>query len=264
MEDFSLSLAQGSVLFSDSADWEEAFGPVDVTMCRPSFIPSHVSMASKGTPPEKLAAARVLTLLTSEDAATKDVHKTRTEIVEKRGHEAMLKLLARGAAPLAEITNERERLSIVLAREAAAAAVSNLCAQDDSRARIVEAGGIGVLASLLSEEDASDELLKYACGAVGNLARDNEANQDALREAGAIPRLCALALATGVREEDEDRASLHDPEDDDGLELNASIALRKLAIGHSVNYKLMGEIFSESELKYFLHGQMPDEDSINA
>ena len=52
--------------------------------------------------------------------------------------------------------------------------------------------------------------------------------------------------------------SWQDPEADDGLELNASIALRKLAIGHSANYRAMQELLTESQLRYFLHGEMPN------
>ena len=44
MDDYEGSLAQGSVLFSDSVDWEVHAGPVDVT----SDMPAHV---------EKLRAA---------------------------------------------------------------------------------------------------------------------------------------------------------------------------------------------------------------
>ena len=73
MEDYPGSKAQGSVLFSASADWEAHAGPIDVTMCRPSYIPAHVKMAQTGKSAEKLAATRVLTILASEDAATLDV-----------------------------------------------------------------------------------------------------------------------------------------------------------------------------------------------
>jgi hypothetical protein len=45
MEDYAGSQAQGAVLFSDSADWEAHAGPVDVKMCRMSFIPAHVEVS---------------------------------------------------------------------------------------------------------------------------------------------------------------------------------------------------------------------------
>ena len=41
------------------------------------------------------------------------------------------------------------------------------------------------------------------------------------------------------------------------MELNASIALRKLAVGNAANYKAMQEELTESELRYFLHGELP-------
>ena len=46
MEDYPGSLAQGAVLFSDSADWEAHAGPLDLTMCRPTYVPNHVRMAT--------------------------------------------------------------------------------------------------------------------------------------------------------------------------------------------------------------------------
>ena len=37
-----------------------------------------------------------------------------------------------------------------------------------------------------------------------------------------------------------------------------SLALRKLAIGNEANYKLMTELLTESQLKYFLHAKLPN------
>jgi hypothetical protein len=51
---------------------------------------------------------------------------------------------------------------------------------------------------------------------------------------------------------------VQDAEDDNGLELNASIALRKLAIAHKANYAKMQELLQPSELRYFLHGEVPE------
>jgi len=161
-----------------------------------------------------------------------------------------------------ERENERENLNVTLAREAAVAALCNLCAQDDTRAEVVEAGGIQVLVRLIGQEGQGDELLKYACGALGNLARESQVNKDAIAALGGITRLCDLACATGIRDEEEDRASLEDLENDDGLELNASIALRKLAIGHAKNYDKMQELLTESQLRYFLHAELPNPEGV--
>lgn len=247
------------MIFSDSADWEQHAGPVDVKMCRPSFIPNHVKMASSGKPAEKLAAARVLTILTSEDAATLDVAKSRMEIVNAGGHEALLGMLS--AIPVEASTEEDT--SITLAREAAAATLANLCAQDDSRAAVMGKDAIPTLVELIGRE-VSEELLKYACGALGNLARESPENQEAIASAGGLQRLIGLARLTGIRDLEEENeklehASLDDDEADNGLELNASIALRKLALANAANYATIGEILTESELRYFLHGELPAE-----
>ena len=186
MEDYPGSKAQGSVIFSDSADWDAHAGPVDFAMLKPSYLASHIKMAKSGRPAEKLAAARVLTILSSEDSATLDVKTTRVEITAKEGHIALLTMLKPDDTKVAlwetavrenERENERENLNVTLAREAAAAALCNLCAQDDTRAEVVEAGGIDILIRLIGQEGQGDELLKYACGALGNLARENQVSQ---------------------------------------------------------------------------------------
>lgn len=89
-----------------------------------------------------------------------------------------------------------------------------------------------------------------------------QANQDAIAGMGGIQRLIHLCCATGIRDEDDDRASLEDAENDDGLELNASIALRKLAIGHAKNYDKMSELLTESQLRYFLHAELPNPEGV--
>ena len=252
MEDYAGSLAQGSVLYSDSADWEAHAGPVDVKMCRPSFIPNHIKLLQSGSDTEKLAAARVLTILTSEDAATLDVGKSRVEIASAGAPAALIKIMSASDAPAAE-----DDTTIPLAKEAAAATLCNLCAQDDSRALVVEAGGIPALVGLIDHEP-SDELLKYACGALGNLARESVENQEAIAGVGGIPKLIGIARTVGIREDGEEATKeTEDAEDDTGLELNASIALRKLAVANAANYKAMQDVLSESELRYFLHGELP-------
>ena len=55
MDDYEGSLAQGSVLFSDSVDWEVHAGPVDVT----SDMPAHVEKLRGGSISEQLEAASV-------------------------------------------------------------------------------------------------------------------------------------------------------------------------------------------------------------
>uniref|UniRef100_A0A7S2C4S0 Protein HGH1 homolog n=1 Tax=Haptolina brevifila TaxID=156173 RepID=A0A7S2C4S0_9EUKA len=252
MEDYAGSQAQGSVLFSDSADWEQHAGPLDLKMCRPSFIPNHIKMARSGKPMEKLAAARVLTILTSEDAATLDVSKSRMEICSSGGPEALLTMLSS--------TETTDDTSLTLAKEAAAATIANLCAQDDSRAAVVGKDAIGILLKLI-ERESSEELLKYACGALGNLARESVENQEAI--APGIPQLINLSRLVGIKPDDDEaaeHASLDDAEADNGLELNASITLRKLAIGNAPNYKMMEEMLTQSELRYFLHGELPNDE----
>jgi hypothetical protein len=255
MEDYPGSLAQGSVLFSDSADWEAHAGPLDVKMCRPSFVPTLVKMASTGRPAEKLAAARALTLLPSENTATHDVNENRTSIVSAKGHPARLAMLSENDS-LANLA--APDTTVFLAREAAAAALANLCASADGREAVVGASGITVLVAALVREEA-EELLKYCCGALGNLASEN---QDAIAAAGGIEALISLAKAVGIKEEDEEgceKASLDEAEEDNGLEINASIALRKLAIDNAPNYKKMKEALTESMLRYFLHAELPPE-----
>jgi hypothetical protein len=300
MEDYPGSQAQGSCLYSDSADWEALAGPVDVKMCRPSFIPAHIEMARKGKSSEKLAAARVFTILTAEgEGRALDVHKSRTDIAAANGHEALIDLLK------VEQTAQIDE-TLALAKEAATAALANLAAQDDSRKLLVASAVIPALVALVSGQsgstDLSDELLMYACGALGNLARESGDNQDAIAAAGGIPALIAIARSVGIREEEEDQkedevtAPSHathrvrppaalwshcvadpcvphhrplltacalliwqDPEDDNGLELNASIALRKLAIGNAANYAAMQAELTPSELRYFLHGEIPED-----
>lgn len=254
MEDYLGSLAQGSVLFSDSADWEAHAGPIDPKMCRPTFIPNHVKCLA-GTAAEKLAASRVLTILTSEDAATQEVEKCRADIVAAGAPGALLAMLA-ATEPGDAATAAVDTTTSTLAKEAAAATLTNLCAQNDSRALVVEAGATAALCALLGQ-DVSDEMLKYACGAIGNLARESEENQDAIAAAGGIPKLIAIVRAVGIVDEEEEPKEGDEEEGaeaDNGLELNASIALRKLAIGHKANYAAMQEELTESELKYFLHG----------
>ena len=201
----------------------------------------------------------MLTILSSEDAATLDVRRSRTAITAAGGHEALLTML-RSDPPTTD-------MSMILAREAAAAALANLCAQDDTRACVVEQEGVEVLVNRLAR-DESDELLKYACGAIGNLARVGHShvdNQDAIAAAGGIEKLIALARSVGIRDNDGEAAevesllgSIDDPEADDGIELNASIALRKLAIGHEANYRLMTELLTHSQLMYFLYARLPN------
>ena len=61
--------------------------------------------------------------------------------------------------------------------------------------------------------------------------------------------------ATGIKEgsgETPVKTTRGEGDDDDtGLELNASAALRKLAIGHEANYAKMRELLS-NDLNYFL------------
>ena len=245
MEDYPGSLAQGSVLFSDSADWEAHAGPLDVKMCRPSFVPTLVKMASTGRPAEKLAAARALTLLTSENTATHDVNENRTSIVSAKGHKALLAMLSENDS-LANLA--APDTTVFLAREAAAAGCE----------AVVGASGITVLVAALVREEA-EELLKYCCGALGNLASEN---QDAIAAAGGIEALISLAKAVGIKEEDDEgceKASLDEAEEDNGLEINASIALRKLAIDNAPNYQKMKEALTDSMLRYFLHAELPPE-----
>ena len=128
MEDYTGSQAQGSVLFSDSVDWEVHAGPVPVT----GEIAGHVEKLRTGSAADKLAAARVFTIASSEglgDAMTPQ--SCRTEIVAAGGHDALLKFVS------AESSSD---ISITLAREAATASLANLCAQDDSRALVASAG----------------------------------------------------------------------------------------------------------------------------
>ena len=73
--------------------------------------------------------------------------------------------------------------------------------------------------------------------------------------------LIALARAAGIEEvegQSPSKAKVVEEDDEDtGLELNASIALRKLAIKNESNYKKMCELLSPDDLRYFLHGEMP-------
>jgi hypothetical protein len=262
MEDYEASLAQGSVLFSDSVDWEVHAGPVTVT----ADIPSHVEMLRAGTVSEQLVAARVLTILSSEGlGGDPDVRGARTEIVAAGGHDALLRFLAEDI--------DTEETTASLAKEAATAALANLTAQDDSRALVASAEGIPTLVSLITGwsrgAKLSEETMMYACGALGNLARGNPVCQSEIAAAGGIEALVALARAAGIHEEvdgavaepkEKSNGKEDEEEDEDtGLELNASIALRKLAIGHAENYAAMRELLSETDLRYFLHGEMPAE-----
>lgn len=255
MEDYTGSLAQGSVLFSDSVDWEEHAGPVTVTHVD---VATHCAMLRDGSAANKLAAARAMVILSSEgQGEALGVHGCRTEIVAAGGHDALLKFL--------KADTDGEELSVILTREAAAAAICNLCAQDDSRALVASGGGIPILVALCTGwsrgQDLSEELMCYACGALGNLARDNDVCKSEIAEAGGIEALTALARAAGIEDGEGEvpvETTRGEGDDDDtGLELNASIALRKLAIGHEANYAKMRELLSEEDLNYFLHGKMP-------
>lgn len=259
MEDYPGSLAQGAVLFSDSVDWEEHAGAVQVTHVD---VAKHCEMLDSDKAANRLAAARAMVILSSEGQGdTLDVHSCRTEIVAAGGHAALLKFLS---------TEVNEDLAVMLTREAATAALCNLCAQDDSRALVASAGGIPILVALATGwsrgQNLSEELMAFACGALGNLARDNQVCQDEIAAAGGIPALIALAQAAGIEEVNMGAAGgaapvrprgLGDEDDDTGLELNASIALRKLAINNSTNYEMMKATMSADDLKYFLHGQLP-------
>ena len=270
MDDYEGSLAQGSVLFSDSVDWEVHAGPVDVT----SDMPAHVEKLRGGSISEQLEAARVLTILSSEGFSRNglDVRSCRTEIVAAGGHDALLKLVS-------SETGNADDTTASLAKEAATAALANLCAQDDSRALVASAGGILILVNLVTGwsrgAKLSEETMTYACGALGNLARENFVCQSEIAAAGGVAALIALARAAGIHEqedEDEDKGKAastnkeeeeeEEEEEDTGLELNASIALRKLAIGNHDNYKMMHELLSESDLRYFLHGEMPADQAV--
>ena len=258
MEDYAGSQAQGSVLFSDSLDWEVHAGPVDPHPDMQALI----AKIHTNNPSDMLGAARSLSILSSEGfGESLDVHGCRTEIVAAGGHDALLKFVA------AEAT---EDTTLMLAREAATAAIANLCAQDDSRALVASAGGIPILVALITGwsrgQNLSEELMTYACGALGNLARENFVCQDEIAAAGGIKALVALARAAGIKpdgasppppDHKESDKKEDEEEEDTGLELNASIALRKLAINHPANYAAMKEELDETDLRYFLHGELP-------
>jgi len=252
LQDYAASLAQGSVLFSDSVDWEAHAGPVTVTHVD---VATHCTMLRDGHAANKFAAARALTLLSAEGQGDLlDARGCRTEIVAAGGHVELLTYLSTEAS--------NEELSVTLTREAAAAALCNLCAQDDSRALVASAGGIPALVKLITGwergQHLSEELMTFACGALGNLARENAVCQAEIAAAGGIPALIALARAAGIQDESNNEANPEeDDEEDTGLELNASIALRKLALDNDANYKTMKEAMSHEDMRYFLHGEMP-------
>ena len=266
MEDFAGSMAQGSVLFADSVDWEVHAGPIEIT----DDIPAIVGRLRSGSEDEQLSAARALTVLSSEGIGSTDVRACRTEIVAAGGHDALLKFVSDKASSNGATTE----VTSTLAREAATAALANLTAQNDSRALVASNGGIPILVALIDGFKHSDELTMYACGALGNLARENRVCQDEIAAAGGISALIALARAAGIEEDvgtkktgaaasgaaaagvanDEDD---EEEEEDTGLELNASIALRKLAIGHAANYAAMRDELSADDFRYFLHGELP-------
>ena len=123
------------------------------------------------------------------------MHGCRTEIVAAGGHDALLKFL--------KADTGGEELSVILTREAAAAAICNLYARDDSRALVASGGGIPILVALCTGwsrgQDLSEELMCYACGAL-NLARDNDVCKSEIAEAGGIEALTALARAAGIED----------------------------------------------------------------
>ena len=90
MEDYTGSLAQGSVLFSDSVDWEEHAGPVTVTRSMSRRIAQCCATAARRTsllPQGRWSSCR------QKGRAALGVHGARTEIVAAGGHDALLKFL---------------------------------------------------------------------------------------------------------------------------------------------------------------------------
>ena len=248
MEDYDGSQAQGNVIFSDSVDWETHAGPVDVTPA----IEGHVAFAKSAKQEEQFAAARVLTILSAEGLPGMNVHKCRTEIARAGGHEA---LLAIASAP-ARAENERAVTASTLLKEAACAAIANLTAQDDTRELVVAAGAIKILVSLAADHvcsTSSDEMLMYTVGALGNMACNQPEVQSAIAAAGGIEAIVALARVA-------EQAPADDEESETALELCSSVALRKLAIGHEANFATMKSLLSPSEVKYFLFGELDEEE----
>ena len=179
-----------------------------------------------------LAATGLGMLVTSEPAS-------RTTLIEVGGIRPLVELLVSAGSCVTSSSSSSSSSSWALAT-VAASVLGNLaiCRQPDAglacasppesdadfSTAVRKAGGINSLVELLVV--AASKVAATAAAALGNLAINNRANQDAIREAGGIVRLVELLNAGSGSDE---------------AAMQASGALRNLAAGNSVNKEAIRE-----------------------